>query len=246
MKYLLVCLSGIVEAVCFLIYILTIKKSKKYCGIKEKSSKSDKLENIDVKDNEDGEYIEEDSIKGKISTKEIIEIGMFTLLSCVISYVVSGNIDSYIDLVKLIVGYIGLSIAASIDYRVKLIPNVIVLALMGIRILLVIFEYIFEREDWVYSIGSSLLGAVIVFVVLFILSVISKSGLGMGDVKLLTALAFLCGIYAVLNTMIAALIICVLVAMVLVLSKKKKMKDKIPFGPFLLVGYIITMFLGAY
>lgn len=244
MKYIIVCLSVIAEAMCLMVCDRTLKKSKKY-GDFEKAE-TDEETNVDIVNSENDKCIEDSYINGKISRKEIIEIGIFILLAGIISYVVSGNVNSYIDLVKLIIGYIGLSIAASIDYRVKLIPNVIVLALMGSRILLVIFEYIFEREEWIYSIGSSLLSAVIVFVVLFILSVISKSGLGMGDVKLLTALAFLCGIYSVLNTMIVALIICVLVAMVLVLSKKKKMKDKIPFGPFLLIGYIITMCLGAY
>lgn len=232
MKYLLVCLSGITEIVCYLLYIYTIRKNEKYCFETNTESES--------------EADKERSRTKKISRVQLLEACIYTAGICAIAVVVSENIKTYIDFGKLMIGYIGLTIAASIDYKIKRIPNMIVLGIMGARVGLIIFEYIFERENWLSLIGSSVLNAIIVFIVLFILSVISKSGLGMGDVKLLTALAFLCGMYAVLNTMIVALLICVLVAMILVISKKKKMRDKIPFGPFLLIGYIITMFLGAY
>lgn len=44
----------------------------------------------------------------------------------------------------------------------------------------------------------------------------------MGDVKLITAQAFLCGVYSVMNTLIFGLLACVVAAIILVLSSKRE------------------------
>lgn len=153
---------------------------------------------------------------------------------------------SKLDMIKVFLAFAGLSAAAIVDYKVKLIPNLIVGIMLCTRVVLLIPEFILRREEFAKILGNSVLSAVIVFAILFILSVVSKNGIGMGDVKILTALGFLTSLYSVLNTMIGALVLCVLMSMALILAKKKKMKDKIPFGPFLFLGYCAALVLGAY
>lgn len=69
-----------------------------------------------------------------------------------------------------------------------------------------------------------------------------KSGLGMGDVKLLGALGFFLGPYVVLTLFVASVL-----GMLggLVAARDGKLSEKkIPFGPWLALGAVLTVFFG--
>lgn len=170
--------------------------------------------------------------------------GFLTIAAGICGLVSYTDVAFALDSIKLLAAYVGLSMAAYIDYKVWLIPNVIAAGMGGFRLLLFLPEFLLQRGK--YAALNSVAGAVLTFGTLFLLSVVSRGGLGMGDVKLLTALGFLCGLYVVLNVLIGALFLCVLAAMGLILAKKKKAKDKLAFGPFLFLGFLIAIFLGAY
>jgi prepilin signal peptidase PulO-like enzyme (type II secretory pathway) len=90
------------------------------------------------------------------------------------------------------------------------------------------------------------IGGVIPFVGLLALSRLTRGGLGMGDVKLFGALGFLVGLYATISTLFLALLICVAASFVLLIAKKRGLKDKLPFAPFILAGFTAAMILSAY
>lgn len=168
------------------------------------------------------------------------------VLAGVCGYFTDMRLGNYCDAAKLLAVFTALSMASIVDYKIKKIPNHLVLALLGARVVLFLPELVFYRDVARDSAIGSFFGGALVFIVLFFLSVASKSGIGMGDVKLLSAMGVMLGFYAVLNTLIFSLLGCVLAAMALVLSKKKNLKDKIPFGPFIFFGYIATLLMGAY
>lgn len=178
--------------------------------------------------------------------KEIIQGTVCSAIAVMAGVIVAGSIGFWTDSLKLLIAFAGLSAAAIIDYKIQLIPNVLVLAMMAARLVVFIPEFILRRDEIISIMIGSILSAVIIFVVLLILSFLSREGIGMGDVKIFTATGFCCGVYAVLNTMLMALILCVLVSLGLIAMKKKKLKDKIPFGPFIFIGYLVTLILGAY
>lgn len=69
--------------------------------------------------------------------------------------------------------------------------------------------------------------------------------MGFGDVKMAIAAGFLLGFPdMVLATMIAFIIGAISGLILILLRKKKGIKDTIPFGPFIALGIIITVFFG--
>jgi len=79
---------------------------------------------------------------------------------------------------------------------------------------------------------------------LFLFLVSKGRGMGMGDVKLAFASGMVLGWPDVILTSIIAFIFGGIWAAVLYFSKKKTMKDKLPFGPFFVIAFIITVFFG--
>lgn len=133
--------------------------------------------------------------------------------------------------------------AMLVDHRAHRIPNGIVLGGLAGGAVLLGLEYIFQRETAGKSLVAGLVGGAFCLVLLYIMARITKEGIGMGDVKLVSAVGWLLGLSSALITLFLALVLCALTAVVLLLSKRRGRNDAIPFGPFLYVGYIIMMLL---
>jgi len=88
---------------------------------------------------------------------------------------------------------------------------------------------------------AALLGMAI-FGVIILLS--RGKAMGWGDFKLVAALGLIFGWPDILMVLLLAFIIGALVSIVFMIAKKKKMKDMIPFGPFLVIGSSLTFFFG--
>jgi len=71
-----------------------------------------------------------------------------------------------------------------------------------------------------------------------------KEGMGGGDIKLLAMIGAFIGWQGVLLTIFMGSAIGTLVGLIDMRAKKKDMKMRIPFGPFLALGAIIHLFLG--
>ena len=139
-----------------------------------------------------------------------------------------------------------LLVAMMVDYRCHRIPNAVVLFGYAAGAVLLAVEFLFQRENVLRSLLTALIGASFCLVMLYLLARLTKEGVGMGDVKLLSALGWLVGLVPALIALFLAMILCALVAVVLLLSKKKSKKDVLPMGPFLFLGYLIlTIMYGA-
>ena len=80
--------------------------------------------------------------------------------------------------------------------------------------------------------------------VLLSLHLVTKGrGMGLGDVKLAIPLGLWLGLEKGLNWIMTSFILGGIVASILLLLGKAKMKTKIAFGPFLIVGFWIIIFL---
>ena len=80
--------------------------------------------------------------------------------------------------------------------------------------------------------------------VLLSLHLVTKGrGMGLGDVKLAIPLGLWLGLEKGLNWLMTSFILGGIVASILLLLGKAKMKTKIAFGPFLIVGFWIIIFL---
>ena len=68
--------------------------------------------------------------------------------------------------------------------------------------------------------------------------------MGFGDAKMAFFMGLLLGFPKILISLFFAFFIGGIIGIILLLSKKKKLKSEVPFGPFLTVGTFIAMFFG--
>ena len=131
------------------------------------------------------------------------------------------------------------------DLDTQLIPNRILGPATVAGIVLLGLGYIADTSSG--SPVQALIGGVAYFLVMLVLALIVRGGLGFGDVKL----AFLIGVFTgylslghVLVSGIGSFLIGGLVAVFLLVTRRSGRKDAIPFGPFMTAAAIATIFFG--
>lgn len=85
-------------------------------------------------------------------------------------------------------------------------------------------------------------GIIVALPILLIYGVTRGRGMGFGDVKLAFNMGFISGIWGGLAAIYIGFISGGIVGLILLLARKKKMKSKIAFGPFLLLGFYTILF----
>jgi Flp pilus assembly protein protease CpaA len=153
---------------------------------------------------------------------------------------------SFTNLVRLLLGYCLLAVCALTDIDNYTIYNRVLILFAGLRLILFPVEYFMLSSKFFPMFIECIISAAGCFVVLMLISFISRGGIGMGDVKLFASLAFITGFYSTLNTLLYGLILCALISIVLLFFTSKKAKDKVPFAPFIYLGFIISIILGAF
>lgn len=132
---------------------------------------------------------------------------------------------------------------AVFDYRIHLIPNFMVVIMLVFGAIMLGGVFLFDRAAFAASLLSAGGGLLVCFPIFYFLSALTKHGLGMGDVKLISAVAWLLGLAATLVSVLLGLILCALTATALMFTKRKSKTDHIPFGPFIFAGYILLLLL---
>lgn len=130
-----------------------------------------------------------------------------------------------------------LIIITFIDLEHMIIPDIMVFP----GLFLGIFFAYFKGMDFFLSslLGTGIGGLIILLIVLF-----SKGGMGIGDIKFSAMIGAFLGIKYLIMVLILSSIIGGVVAIFLLILGLKSRKDPIPFGPFLSLGAIIVLFLG--
>ena len=94
------------------------------------------------------------------------------------------------------------------------------------------------------TIFDSLIGGAIGLVLLLLIVVISRGGMGLGDVKMAGLMGLATGFPVIFVALFVGIVVGGLVAIGLLLSKLRGRKDTIPFGPFLAIGAMTALFWG--
>lgn len=156
------------------------------------------------------------------------------------------NVSDVLNIVKMNVALVCLTGAATMDYREHRIPNVYPLVLSVFGIICLGVGYFSDQEGAAAYIVSSVIATVGVAICLSLAMVLTKQGIGLGDIKLLCALALIGGVYTTCGTIFFAMTTCAVLAVILLVAKKKDMHSSLPFGPFVLAGYLVTIFASIY
>lgn len=131
----------------------------------------------------------------------------------------------------------GLVVCSLIDLDHQIIPDqvLIVLTIGGIPLLLLQSTSVFL---------DGLLGAVVGGGLLLLVAVLSKGGMGGGDVKLAAVLGLYLGWSGILLVFFIAFLAGSVVGLTWAWLKKKTLKTALPFGPFLSTATLIVLIWG--
>ncbi len=186
------------------------------------------------------------------NTGNIVLFILSILFSGICAYVVQASVTSVIFCIEMGLCYITLLGAAVVDRKCKEIPNMVSAFLAVAGIIMLAVQSIFIDSSMLYAL-SSLLGCFLAFAVLMIAGKMAKGGIGMGDIKLLSAVGLTAGLQVVISTLILALFCC-LAGMLYMkaaayLHKKEDTKQfdgVLPFAPFLYLGFLIMCIFKIY
>lgn len=123
------------------------------------------------------------------------------------------------------------------DIAYMLIPNKILLFFLPLAI---IARIISPLTPWY----DAIIGAVVGFVLLAIIIIVSKGGMGAGDMKLFGVIGIILGWQNVLLTFFLASLFGAVIGIILIWAKVIKRRQPVPFGPYIVAGAIISYFYG--
>jgi leader peptidase (prepilin peptidase)/N-methyltransferase len=101
--------------------------------------------------------------------------------------------------------------------------------------------YVFLYHQFGFSVHSVVL---ILLAAALLIAVISRGGMGGGDIKLVAMIGAFLGWPAVLMTIFLGAFTGAVAGLALMLLGKKGRKDMVPFGPFLALGALLAMVWG--
>jgi len=132
-----------------------------------------------------------------------------------------------------------------IDLEHSLILNKVVYPTMVVALLLSLYPWPWFSESMGIRVAYAALGGAIGFVVFLLIALVSRGGMGWGDVKLAALIGLATGFPLVFVAIIMAAILGGIVAVVLLATRRRGRREMIPFGPFLAVAAMVTLLWGS-
>jgi leader peptidase (prepilin peptidase)/N-methyltransferase len=123
-----------------------------------------------------------------------------------------------------------------------IIPDILVVIILILSILYKGFNYFTYGIS--LSLFSSLSGLLLAGGIFLAIVLLSKGGMGGGDVTLIASLGFVLGTKYILLNIFLSFILGAIISIFLLVTKIKGRKDPIPFGPFIILGFYITVLWG--
>jgi len=176
--------------------------------------------------------------KGSISLQYPLVEGI-TALSSLVLFIKFGPSLSYLFYFAFVAALIVITV---IDLYHQIIPDAISLPGIGVGLLA---SLLIPQITLFNSLIGILLGGGSLFIVAtFYQWLFKREGMGGGDIKLLAMIGAFLGWKAVLLTILLSSLIGSVTGILMMVVKGKDFKYAIPFGPFLSLGAVISMFYG--
>lgn len=125
------------------------------------------------------------------------------------------------------------------DLKYLIIPNKVLLFFLP---LFIIGRIISPLDPWY----SPLVAAVVGFVAIMVIILVSKGGMGAGDMKLFFVIGIVLGLGNLILTFVLSCFIGLAMGIVLMIKGHVKKGTPFPFGPSIVIAAIIAYFAGGY
>ena len=132
-----------------------------------------------------------------------------------------------------------------IDLEHGLILNRVVYPGMIVALLLSLYPWPWFSESIGMRVAYAALGGAAGFAIFLLIAIVSRGGMGWGDVKLAALMGLAIGFPLVFVAIIMAAILGGIVAVALMIAKKRTRRQTIPFGPFLALAAMVTLLWGS-
>lgn len=131
-----------------------------------------------------------------------------------------------------------------VDYKIQIIPNRLNFTMFEVGI---IFAFIFGIQNLNLAkdmfLGMLAGGGIFLLITLVGGLIAGKEAMGLGDVKLMGALGLFFGWYKILIISVLAFLIGAIISLIILIVKKNREDGYIPFGPFIVIATVITIFV---
>ena len=186
-------------------------------------------------------------LKDKKDYKPNLLIALITMLIYIVLLYVIGINKTFIGNLKLIKYLILTPMLLSafiIDFKLQIIPNRLNMTMFELGIVLMFIAGIFDPNIAIDMFLGMITGAGIFFIITLIGGLIAgKEAMGFGDVKLMGALGIYFGLTGTIVIILMSFLIGAILSVILLVTRIKKTSEYIPFGPFIVIGTLITIFV---
>lgn len=135
-----------------------------------------------------------------------------------------------------------------IDYRLQIIPNRLTLTIFETGLIFTFASVLINTNAGISIFMNNMLGMIVgggIFLIITLIGglIAGKDAMGFGDVKLMGALGLFFGWMNIIMIAVMAFLLAAVISIIILVSRKKKADEYIPFGPFIVISAIIAMFV---
>lgn len=142
------------------------------------------------------------------------------------------------DLIRHLFTFSILLIISVIDLERQKIPNLFVALILAWALL---WQLLHPAQSWTDAALGMLAGGGVALLI----ALLSRGGMGGGDIKLFAVAGFLAGWLDLILIFALAVFLGAFTGVILILLRKKNSKSALPFGPFIALSYFLTIFWAA-
>ena len=155
-----------------------------------------------------------------------------------------------IDTIKFMLLIPMLLIAFLVDYKLQIIPNRLTLTIFEFGLIFTFVETLLNTNLGINIFINNILGMLVGGGIFLLITLIGgvlagKEAMGFGDVKLMGALGLFFGWVNMIIISVMAFLFAAIISIIILISRRKKINEYIPFGPFIVVASVIPMYLST-
>lgn len=137
--------------------------------------------------------------------------------------------------------------AFCIDLKLQIIPNRLTLTMFETGLVFTFISVIADTGLGISTFTNNLLGMLVgggIFLLITLIGgfIAGKEAMGFGDVKLMGALGLFLGWINIIIVSVLAFLFAAIISIGILIFKKKKVSEYIPFGPFIVASTIAVIF----
>lgn len=134
-----------------------------------------------------------------------------------------------------------------IDLKLQIIPNRLTLTIFETGLIFTFISVITNVQTGINVLINNMLGMIVgagIFLIITLIggAIAGKEAMGFGDVKLMGAMGLFFGWINIILISVMAFLFAAIISIGILIMRRKKISEYIPFGPFIVTSAIITIY----